>query len=501
MTTLQRIQPEKGCFFPPFKVDFTRSIPIHRQLYDWYQAAVADGRLRPGQRVPSTRSLAAELGVSRAPVLAAFEQLLAEGYFEAIIGAGTRISDTIPEMPAAPVADRSRSRPAKAGARSGSKFAAGLTAGNGPWWNNEGIFRANLPALDHFPARTWASLLSRHASRTTNSMMAYGDVMGHLPLREAIARYLGAARAVCCKASQIMIVSGSQHGLQITARALLDAGDQVWMEEPGYPGAHAAFAMAGARMAPVPVDQAGMKIEHGVAHFPEARLAYVTPSHHYPLGTGMSAARRMQLLSWAARRGAWIVEDDYDSEYRFGAHPMPALQGLDTDERVIYLGTFSKVMFPGIRLGYIIIPEDLIPSFRAVREATDIFAPPLAQAALADFIAEGHFSRHLRKMRTLYMRRRAALAEAMHRRVGDSFRIIGIDAGMHLTGFLPEQADDVHIANRAGAMGVSAIPLSTCYLAESSPGLILGYGNASETQIERGTALLAGVIEAAGGSR
>lgn len=470
-------------------------MPIHRQIYDWYQAAIVEGRLHPGQDVPSTRGLARELKVSRAPVLAAFEQLVAEGYFAAAVGAGTRVSDTIPMQV-------SLARPARAvplvaddGGRCVSERAAKLPADDGPWLAHAGAFRPSLPALDHFPAAIWAAMLARHSRSTAPQMLGYGNPMGHEPLREAIAAYLGASRGVRCTPAQIMIVSGSQQGLQIAAQVLLDRGDAIMMEEPGYPGAHAAFASAGLEMVPVPVDKEGIDIAAGRARAPAARAAYVTPSHQYPLGTGMSAARRMQLLQWASDEHAWIIEDDYDSEFRFGARPVLSLQGLDAASRVIYLGTFSKVMFPALRIGYLVIPEDLLPPFRAVRESIDLFAPTLTQAALADFIAAGHFGRHLRRMRTLYRHRRARLASALADRFGDELRVVGIEAGMHLTVLVPAAWDDVDLARRASVAGLSVIPLSTCCLEQPAlRGLVLGFGSVDSDGIDRGADLLARLL-------
>ncbi len=340
-------------------------------------------------------------------------------------------------------------------------------------------------------------MVARHARSTTLPMLAYGDPMGHRPLREAVAAYLGASRGVRCGADQIMIVSGSQQGLQIASRALLDRGDTVLMEEPGYLGAHAAFSSAELRMAPLLVDDEGIDIAAARRTAPGARAAYVTPSHQYPLGVGMTATRRLQLLQWATDEDAWIIEDDYDSEFRFGARPVLSLQGLDTAARVIYLGTFSKVMFPALRLGYLVVPKDLVPAFRAVREAMDIFAPTLTQAALADFITEGHFARHLRRMRLIYERRRRELARAIDERFGDAASVAGIEAGMHLTLLLADGYDDVDVALRASAEGLSVIPLSTCFLGEPTRrGLVLGYGGIEEAAIAAAVDRLKRIVDA-----
>jgi GntR family transcriptional regulator/MocR family aminotransferase len=259
------------------------------------------------------------------------------------------------------------------------------------------------------------------------------------------------------------------------------------MEEPGYPGARQAFMTAGAQLIPVPVDDEGIDVAEITRRGRDARAVYVTPSHQYPLGTTMSAARRMLLLSWAMRSGGWIIEDDYDSEYRFGSRPVASLQGLDTDARVIYVGTFSKVLFPALRLGYVVVPRDLIPAFASARDAADIFSSTLYQAVLTDFIGEGHFARHIRRMRMLYMERRRALVRAIHIQMGDMLEIIGGEAGMHLVALLPPGIDDFAVSKRAAQKGISAMPLSTCYLKPASRGgLILGYGGANARQIHEG---------------
>ncbi|KRE90968.1 hypothetical protein ASG87_02225 [Frateuria sp. Soil773] len=480
-------------FVPPVAIDPDGGVPIYRQLSDWFRRAILDGHLRPGQRVPSTRSLAGELGISRISVLSAYDQLLAEGYLESFAGSGTRVAQAIPsDAWAVPGGGRRSAPPDRGVPRRIAGRAAGLHGPEQTWLDSQGAFRVGLPALDRFPTGRWARLLSRHARQLAVATMAYGDPAGHEPLREAIATYLGAARAVRCDARQVLITTGSQQALQICAHVLLDAGERAWMEDPGYPGAHQAFRTAGVRMVPVPVDGEGIDVGEGVRRARDARVAYISPSHQFPLGTTMSAARRMQLLAWAAREGAWIVEDDYDSEYRFGGRPVASLQGLDAGARVIYLGTFSKVMYPALRLGYMVVPRDLVPAFRAGRDAIDTFSASLPQLAMADFIREGHFARHIRAMRVLYRERRAALLDAIGRQLDGRFEVVGADAGMQLVGLLPPGVDDVAVSRKAARRGVSARPLSQCYLEPPSRGgLILGYGGATPRQIEEGVRRLA----------
>jgi len=491
-TWVARMKRVPASFLPPIAIDYHTKTPMYRQLYDWFRRVITDGQMRPGQRVPSTRSLAAELKISRIPVLNAYEQLLAEGYLETFIGAGTCVARSIPDDALSAQASKARKGlqeiVEKMGPRRISRRGAALThVPTQSWLDNLGAFRVSLPALDHFPIRVWSKLVARHSRKPTRGIMAYGNAMGHLSLREAIADYLGAVRAVRCEASQILVTTGSQQGLQISAQVLLDPNDPVWMEEPGYPGARQAFMTALAHLVPVPVDHEGMNIAEMIRRGHTARAVYITPSHQYPLGMTMSATRRMLLLNWAVRTGAWIIEDDYDSEYRFGSRPIASLQGLDTDGRVIYVGTFSKVMFPALRLGYVVVPKDLVSAFSAARDAADIFSSTLYQAVLTDFIREGHFARHIRRMRMLYMERRRALVKAIQTQMADMIEVIGAEAGMHLVALLPPGTNDVAVSRKAAREGVSAMPLSICY---SKPptrgGLILGYGGANAHQIHDG---------------
>src|SRR6202790_1929561 len=487
-----RLKRTPTSYLPPITLQDRKEIPIHRQLYDWFRRAITGGQLRPGQRLLSTRNLAAELKISRMPVLGAFEQLLAEGYLETFVGAGTCVARSIPDDSLRPPVVKARKGLQEIVEKRGSRRMSrrGVTLTHLPaqsWLDNLGAFRVSLPALDHFPIGVWSKLVARHSRRPPKGIMAYGDAMGYLPFREAIAEYLGAVRGVRCESSQILVTTGSQQALQISAQLLLDPKDRVWIEEPGYPGARQAFMTAGAQLIPVRVNHDGMNVAEMIRRGRDARAAYVTPSHQYPMGMTMSATRRMLLLHWAVRSGAWIIEDDYDSEYRFGSHPIASLQGLDTDGTVIYVGTFSKVMFPALRLGYVVVPKDLVPAFSAARDAADIFSSTLYQAVLTDFIREGHFARHIRRMRMLYMERRRALVNAIQIHMGDMLEVIGAEAGMHLVALLPRGTGDVEVSRRAAQRGISAIPLSSCHL--TSPkrgGLILGYGGANAHQIHDG---------------
>ena len=490
-------------FLPPVDINRAAETPVYRQLSDWFRHAIVDGRLRPGQRLPSTRTLAQELKISRIPVQTAYEQLHSEGYLEPFLGAGTCVAREIPDDSLNAERTKLRSsRPTAPGRRAPrriSRRAAQVCKQAQTWLMSLGAFRVGLPSLSHFPSKLWARLVNRHVRRPPGDSMAYGYAMGYLPFREAIAEYLSVARAVRCDASQILVTSGSQEGLVLCAQVLLDSGERAWIEDPGYPGAHQALTAAGVRLSPVPVDREGLNVARGIRHGRGARVAYITPSHQFPLGVTMSAARRMSLLNWAVRNGAWIVEDDNDSEYRFEGRPISSLQGLDTDSRVIYVGTFSKLMFPAMRLGYIVLPKDLVQAFSEVRQAADAFSSTLYQLVMNDFIRGGHLARHARRMRVLYGERRKALMEALREHLGDTLEVIGDEAGLQLTALLPPGISDVVVSQRALKNGISVRPLSACYLGpHERGGLILGYGNVDVTAIERGVRRLkASIHEAA----
>lgn len=483
-------------FLPPIALDAASGTPMYDQLSEWFRRAIIDGHLRAGQRVPSTRNLARELHISRVPVLSAYEQLFAEGYLETFVGAGTCVAKSIPgqAMKSAAAESRTQSRQTaeqKTPRRIAQRVDTLRTAPQ-TWASTQGAFRMGVPALDHFPVNTWSKLVNRHSRKPPIEQMIYGDPMGYLPLREAIAEYLGTVRAVRCDAEQILITTGSQQGLQICANVLLDAGAPVWIEEPGYPGARQACRTIGAELVPVPVDEEGLNVTEGIRLCGDARAVYITPSHQFPLGCTMSAARRLQLLSWASRSGAWIIEDDYDSEYRFGGRPLASLQGMDTDDRVIYVGTFSKVMFPSVRIGYVVIPKDLVPAFARVRDAFDTFSSMLYQVVLNDFIREGHFARHIKRMRALYSERRSVLLEAIAKHASGKLEPIGTDAGMQLTALLAPGVDDVAISIATAKIGVSARPLSISYLKPPPRGgLILGYSNVNVHELRGGVRNLA----------
>jgi GntR family transcriptional regulator/MocR family aminotransferase len=456
------------------------AIPLHRQIYDATRRAILDGRLRPCQRVPSTRALALELGVSRLPVLAAYGQLLHEGYLEGRAGSGTFVGAALPDDLLTPAALGQEPVPGRAGAVRRlvrQRLLARDEGGLGP-------FRMSLPALDEFPHGVWARMVARHAHGLTHAQMAYGDPAGEVPLRLAIADHLRTARAVRCEAEQVLIVSGSQAALRLASTVLLTPGDRAAVEEPSYPFARAALSAGGAELVPVPVDQEGMSVASLRRRAARVRAVYVTPSHQYPLGASMTAARRFELLEWAFRNDAWVLEDDYDSEYRYVSRPLGALQGMDSHERVVYIGTFSKVLFPAVRVGYLVVPPSLRQRFVDAREALDLMSPTLYQSALAEFLREGHFARHLRRMRGVYLKRRAALLAGLARYCGGRLTVHNADAGLHVAVLLAAGLDDEEVVHRMAGRGLTATALSTCYVGTARrSGLLLGFGGSTERRL------------------
>jgi GntR family transcriptional regulator / MocR family aminotransferase len=469
---------------PMISIDRKAQRPLHRQIYDGYRAAIMAGTLRPGQFVPSSRGLAAELGISRIPVLGAYAQLLAEGYFQSHTGKGTSVSLLLPDQTVssrAPSARASAGRP-RPGAIATHPFLPDVIE-NAPWRRGWGAFGVGQVAFEEFPFRIWNSLATRHYRGASTKYLDYGDPMGLRSLREAIAIYLGTSRGVRCEARQIMIVSGSQQGLDVCTRALVSAGYPVWMEEPGYRFARRVFALNDCRIVPVPVDDEGLDVAAGIRRCREARAVLVTPSHQFPLGVVMSASRRLQLLDWAERSRAWILEDDYDSEYRYENMPISSLQGLDPSTRVVYIGTFSKVLFPSLRLGYLVIPPQLVERFQTVRVAMDIGPATFSQAMLADFIGEDHFARHIRRMRLLYRERRNALLEQLRNVLGPGVVISGEQAGMHICAFM-NGISDKKIAQQAIASNLWLVPLSSYYGGKTTrQGFVLGFGSTSVRQM------------------
>ena len=480
------------------RLDARDHVGLQRQICVSIQRAILDGVVGPGTRLPSSRALADDLGVSRTTTLLAVQQLQAEGYLTGRRGSGTFVAQELPDdlvRRRAPRPTRSLKHPTLS--RRGAALVAappGAHRLDGP----PRAFRIGTPGVDLFPVALWWRLASRRLRAMTPSQLDYGDPAGLRALREAIAEHVRTARGTRCGADQILIVAGAQQGLELISRVLLDPGDRVWMEEPGYPGARSALLGAGARILPVPVDAEGLDVEKGARRAGDARLVYVTPSHQYPLGVPMSLPRRLALLRWASRARAWVIEDDYDSEFRYGARPVPCLHGLDVDGRVIYVGSFSKTLFPSLRLGFLIVPPDLQDGLVAGRAAADQHPPVLDQAVLADFIVEGHFARHLRRMRVAYRERLETLTAAAERLCRGALRVRPTRTGLHAIADL-DGAAAATVSREAAARGVEATPLSAYCVGREKPAnaLVLGFAAVRPEAARRGMERLAAAIGAA----
>jgi GntR family transcriptional regulator/MocR family aminotransferase len=480
-------------------LDRSSAIALHRQLYNQLRESILSGRLNAGTRLPSTRELADELSLARNTVLNAFDQLYAEGYLTRRVGDGTYVSKELPDDLLHVKRTRKFRQHARQNGRSLSswgKAVASISVSPGNYLGPPRPFRTGTPALDAFPYKLWGRLLAQRWKESARALIPYSDSAGYLPLRKAIAAYLSTTRGVRCGAEHVIITCGSLHALEIIARVILEAGDSAWIEDPGFLGARAALNAAGAHLVPVPVDADGLNPACGIARCADPRLIYVTPSHQYPLGMTLSLSRRLELLRFAAKTGAWIVEDDYDSEFRYLGQPLAALQGLDTEQRVIYVGTFSKVLFPSIRIGYIIAPPDLVEAFVRARSIGGHQSQTLDQAVLADFISAGHFARHLRKMRKLYAERQQVLLRAARRELNGMLELHPSDAGMHLIGWLRNGIDDVAAARVAFAGGVEVTPLSAyCIEPQTRGALRLGYTGYTSREISTAVRLLAKALK------
>lgn len=470
--------------------------PVHTQIYTRFRALIDQGQLKPGQRVSSLRALAEELGVARGTVQAAYDRLLGEGYLVARGPAGTFVAEHTTPMPR-PAQAREAVAPHRAAGRAPSGDAGEVMIESGGAAPN--LLQLGLPALDEFPRKLWTRLLARQV-RQVNTLTKPAPA-GYGPLREALAAYLHRSRGFGVAPEQVFVVPAYTAGLELAVDALALTGEgartatdnAAWVEHPGYPPTAQLLRRLGLHPQFVPVDEHGLDVDFGLKHFPEARLAVVTPSHQSPTGVAMTLPRRIALLDWATKRGAWIVEDDYDGEYRYRGHPLPALKSLDTGERVIYCGTLSKVMFPGLRLAYIVVPQSDVDAFEAgSARAVHGGCPELMQAAVAEFITEGHFSRHIKRMRTLYARRRAMLAAAFRPYEKDGFVVRLQDGGMHLLLDVPPDRDDVAMARLAREAGFGTHALTVWRGGE--PGrraLLLGFTNVpNQAEADRLVAML-----------
>ena len=477
-------------------VDAASSVPLYRQIYQGLRDAIATGRLAAHTKLPSTRDLAIIWGVSRNTLRNAFDQLIAEGYLEAIVGRGTYVAaQERPLAPPAPSQHKPGGRIRQISQIGQALEPFGRAIHQNSTYPANAAFAVGVPDLSVFPYKVWNRIINRCQRRLSQSQQSAPRVNGNLRLREVIASYLVSARGLHCTAEQIDIVPGSVSGMHIATLALLNPGDQAWMEEPGYINVAGLVRYRGAKVVPVPVDDEGLDVAVGRERAPNARLAYVTPSHQYPLGVTMSLARRQQLLHWAASNNAWILEDDYDSDFRFDGPPITALQGLDTDQRVIYFGTFSKVMSPNLRLGYVVLPPDLVDVYTGVKMPLSLYSSPLIQDAVAEFMLEGHFVRHIRRMRQFYLARRDALVTAVSRHLAGALTLGSTDCGIHTAGFLADEFNEVEVVAKATELGMGIAPLARNYLAEpQKAGLMIGFTNVQPAEIDGTIAKLAAAI-------
>ena len=480
-------------------------LPLHRQIGQQVRRAILERRLAPGQRLPSSRLMAGELAVARGTVLLAMDQLVAEGYVVAQAASGLSVATDLPdEMLTAPrVARPSRAEPptTAAGSRRARQAlreaSPSLAFGAPPL-----AFPTGQPDRGSFPFALWAKLVEREWRQPSWRVAGVPHPFGHEGLRAAIADHLGAARGFACDPASIVITSGMRQSLSLLAWATLDPGEAAWIEEPGFVGTREALAAAGVRAVPVPVDAAGFSVERAMVLAPRARLAVVAPAHHFPIGTMLGLPRRLELLSWAERTGGWIAEDDYDGEYRYTGRPLAPLRALDRSRRVAYLASFSKLLFPALRLSYVVLPDALVPAAKARMAAVHDRASLLGQGALARFIADGHFTTHLRRTRLLYARRQEAMLDGLRRHLGRWLACDPDPGGMHLVARPVATAargfDDRAVVAAAARAGIAASPLSTCYAGRARRhGLILGYAGTPDDAIDAGCRTLAEAISSA----
>lgn len=462
---------------------------LFRWLYDEIRGAIIDGKLPPGSRVPSTRSIACQYRVARGTVVAAFDQLSAEGYLESGVGHGTFVRQTPPESPHAATPVRPHAR---ADSSRSLLSARGRELAGNPFpqlWSNRSVetFRLDRPALDAFPSKLWGRIAARRLRSAAADLLGSYETFGFRPLREAIASYVGLRRGVKCTADEVVITSGTQQGLDLIARLVLDRGDEVWVEDPGYAAATSLLRAHGAQVVGVPVDAEGIDCHAGRRRSRLARLAYVTPGCQFPLGVTMSLQRRLALLRWAHEEGGWIFEDDYDGQLRFSGRPLATVQSLDGGGCVIYSNSFNKMLFPSLRLGFLVVPARLIAAVAAARSIVDRFPAVLPQATLCDFISQGHMDQHMRRMRELYAARFDALIRSARRDLDGVMDLSPAHAGLQIVGWLARGLDEEVACRRAAAHGIDSVPLSKLTIDRSMPpALVLGVVSADVRAIRGG---------------
>jgi GntR family transcriptional regulator / MocR family aminotransferase len=482
-------------------LDRDSPVPLFRQIYYCLRDGILAGELVAGMQLPSTRLLALDLSVSRLTVQNAYEQLIAEGYATGRHGSGTYVAVPPPVQPQPGQVLTAQRRPPTAATRRLAQRVAGLlqlaplTSPSAGDPKDDFAFRLDLPALDTFPRQLWGRLLGRRWRNSSSQLLGDQAHGGHAALRSELAVYLTTERGIRCNADQIIIVADAQQAIDLAARVLLDPGDKVWIEDPGHPGARGAFVAAGAGLCPVPVDMEGINVAAGMVEYVDARLVFVTPAHQWPTGVTMSLPRRLMLLEWAYRAGAWIIEDDNGGVFPFGEHAIAPLYALDQQQRVVHIGSFGKMLFPTLRLGYLIAPDDLLDPLRQVQQVATVEPPLLEQVVLADFLAGGHFAHHLRQQRILFAERQTALVAVCRQEFGDWLEISPTRGGTHLVGWLPTGTDDRQAAVQAAAAGINVLPLSV-HRSRTEPrrGLAFGYGATPPNVIVHGVKRLAQLL-------
>ena len=483
-------------------LDATSSVPLHRQIGQQIRAAILERRLAPGLKLPSSRLMAAELGCARGTILLAMDQLVAEGYVVAQAASGLSVAANLPdEMLVSPKVDR-RSAPAVSTPVLSRRTSAALAAQTieESFDDSPIAFPTGQPDRAAFPYALWAKLLEQEWRKPSWAIAGALHPFGHPGLRHAIAAYLGMARGFSCEASAVVVTSGMRQSLSLFARLILDAGQEAWIEEPGFIGTREAMAMAEIKAVPVPIDDQGFSVDAALKRAPKAKLAVVAPSHQFPIGTVLSLQRRLELLSWAERTGSWIAEDDFDGEYRYAGRPLAPLRALDRTGRVAYLGSFSKLLFPALRLSFVVLPASLAPAALRIMTDTTTRASMLGQGALARFIADGHLAAHLRRTRLLYAERQQTLIAAAERPLKGLLELAPDPGGMHLiarpSAVLAATFDDHAVAAACAARGVSVSPLSACYSGRAKKhGLILGYAGTPEKDMPAALATLRTVLK------
>jgi GntR family transcriptional regulator/MocR family aminotransferase len=477
-----------------WQIDRTSEIPLFHQIYRDIRTAILSQTLRRGTRLPSTRELASQIGVSRTCVISAYGQLSDEGYISGRPGSGHYVSFDPPQPITAAPSRRSRpsmdsSLPAGALARS-----IGHVADATAQWDGR-AFNTGRTLLDSRTVEIWRKLTNRALRSLQADHLGYSDPRGSPELRKVICDYLRAARSVHCDPDQIIVTSGTQQAIDIAIRTLLRAGDEAWIEDPGYPLIRYALVAAGVKICPVQVDREGICVAKGIRLAAKARAAFVTPSHQFPTGVVLSMTRRLELLQWAHETGAWIIEDDYASEFRYSGRPLASLQGLNEGKGVIYVGTLNKALFPGLRIGYVVAPRPLLPAFVNIRYVLDRQPPSVDQAVLCEFMGEGYFSAHIRRMRIIYQQQRDALVASLARQLGEKVAISVPEQGIQLVAYLRDGASDVDLEAAAGRDGIVVRAISRLYMRPpKSQGLMLGFSGYPRQVIIPAAARLAQVV-------